>query len=225
MNIFKQIRYYFCESYRRKLLDQYLDKHRSLFSGVVLDIGGRGRGRFVKPKTQVQKWIFADINPAHYPDIVLDVAQMDSIEIESIDVICACELFEHVEKIEAGLDECTRVLKIGGRFIISVPFLYLVHSDPHDYQRWTETKWKQELSKRNFQIEVFSIMGRYFTVLADHLKLFIKAMPEPIRLILYLFLPLIDVLILLDRTPIVLSSPNLRNAHGGYFIIATKSAS
>lgn len=217
------LRYYIWGSYRRKLIDKYLKENEQLFSGIILDIGGRDRGRFIKPKTEVIKWIFADINKDHKPDIVLDVAQMDSIMSESIDVICACELFEHVEKIESGIDECRRVLVIGGLLIISVPFLYPIHADPNDYQRWTENKWKLELLKRNFEIKKFIIMGRYFTVLADQAKTFFKAMPRPIHLILFGLAPALDLITLLDRTRFVHSSPLLRNSHGGYFIIARKN--
>lgn len=72
---------------------------------------------------------------------------MSKIEDESIDVINAIELFEHIEDIEKGLRECNRVLKKNGVMIISVPFLFPIHSDPYDFQRWTEEKWKQELKE------------------------------------------------------------------------------
>jgi len=55
----------------------------------------------------------------HNPDIVLDVANMKNMGDESIDVINAIELFEHVEDIEKSLDECYRILKKGGIMIIS----------------------------------------------------------------------------------------------------------
>jgi len=43
---------------------------------VVLDIGGRNRGKFIKPKDKVEKWIFADIESKHKPDIVVDVCDI-----------------------------------------------------------------------------------------------------------------------------------------------------
>ena len=102
------------------MLDFLQEKYKNLYQGIVLDIGGRDRGKFRKPKENVEKWIFADINPNHNPDIILDVADMKQIESESIDVINAIELFEHVEKIKKGLRECFRVLKNNGIIIISV---------------------------------------------------------------------------------------------------------
>lgn len=52
-------------SYRRKMLDYLQDYYKYLYKGVVLDIGGRDRGKFKKPKEKVKDWIFADINPEH----------------------------------------------------------------------------------------------------------------------------------------------------------------
>lgn len=135
-----QINYYLWATYRRKKLDELQEKYQDLYHGIVMDIGGRDRGKFKKPKDKVKKWIFVDIEKKHNPDLILDIAEMKKIKSKSIDLINAIELFEHVGKIDKGLDECLRVLKKGGRLIISAPFLYKIHADPYDFQRWTETK-------------------------------------------------------------------------------------
>lgn len=219
LNILASLRYYIWASYRRKLLDRLLERHRETFSGVVLDIGGRSRGCFNKPKTFVDKWIFADINPEYKPDIVLDVANMQEIEDHSIDVICACELFEHVAEVERGLDECVRVLKDNGTMILSVPFLYAIHADPSDYQRWTHFKWRKEIEQRFCHIETLVIMGRFFTVMSDHTKTFFKSLPKPLNYIVVFLLPILDMLVRLDDLPSIQSNHHLGKFHGGYFMI------
>ena len=70
------IKYYFWATYRRKLLDKLLEENKSYYKGIVLDIGGRDRGKFKKPKDKVEKWIFADTEDRHQPDIVLDVSEV-----------------------------------------------------------------------------------------------------------------------------------------------------
>ena len=109
-------------TYRRILLDKLQNQYHNVYKGIVLDIGGRDKGKFEKPKKRVEKWIFADVNKEHNPNIVIDVANMKQIKTGSIDVVNAIELFEHVEQIEKGLKECYRVLKIGGTILISMPF-------------------------------------------------------------------------------------------------------
>lgn len=216
------LNYYFWATYRRKNLDKLQERYKNLYHGVVLDIGGRDRGKFKKPKDKVEKWIFADIEKKHNPDLVLDVANMRGIKSKSIDVVNAMELFEHVEKIDKGLDECYRVLKRGGRLMISVPFLYPIHADPYDFQRWTETKWRKELTNRYFEIENFEIMGRYFTVHCGMIRELIEALPKILRYLLRISYPFLDLLARLDNRNIIKENKILNKYHGGYFIVAKK---
>ncbi len=207
------------------MLDILQEENKHLYKGKVLDIGGRDRGYFIKPRDKVEEWIFADINKNHYPDIVLDVANMIQIKSNSIDVVNAIELFEHVENIEKGLDECYRILKDDGIIFISIPFLYQIHADPFDYQRWTATKWKIELEKRGFKIEKIIIMGKYFSHLSEILKDLLKSIDRKYRggfLLLRFFNPILNTIRNLDTKTFIKNDPVLNNFHNGYFIIAKK---
>ena len=214
--------YYFFASYRRKIIDELQEQHKDRYKGIVLDIGGRDRGRFKSPKDKVEKWITTDIEPSRSPDMVLDVAKMDALGSESIDVVNAIELFEHVEKIDDGIRECARVLKRNGTMIISVPFLFPVHADPYDFQRWTDNKWRSALSERGLSIETFEIMGVYFTILGDSLKTLFKSFPPLVRHLQLIFYPFLDLLVSLDRISAIKNHEKLGKYHGGYFIIAKK---
>lgn len=213
-------------SYRRKMLDFLQEKYKYLYRGTVLDIGGRDRGEYKKPKEIVDKWIFADINPNHNPDIILDVAEMKQIETNTIDVINAIELFEHVEKINEGLRECFRILKNDGIIIISTPFLSHIHGDPYDFQRWTDIKWQLELEKIGFKINKLIVMGKYFSNLAQDLKELLLAIERNYRggsIFIRILSPLLDILQKFDLKKIVKRDNVLKNFHNGYFIIARKS--
>jgi len=221
----KDSNYYKWATFRRRTLDVLQEEYKYLYKGVVLDIGGRDRGRFKKPKNKVKNWIFADINPNHNPDIILDVTDMKQIESNSINVVNAIELFEHVLDIEKGLQECFRVLKNGGKLIISIPFLYHIHADPFDFQRWTYTKWIIELRKVGFKIEKLIIIGKFFTHLSETIKTMSRIKIRSfffIRRLLSLISPLLDKLILLDNKSFVKNDPILNMYHNGYFIIAKK---
>jgi SAM-dependent methyltransferase len=218
----KKINYYFRISNRRKILDRLQFKYSNEYIGVVLDIGGKDKGSFIKPKDKVEKWLFADIVAENNPDIILDVADMQTIKSESIDVVNAIELFEHVENIDKGLAECYRVLKKNGKIIISIPFLAHIHADPNDFQRWTYTKWTKELEKLNFTIQSIDINGRFFTVLSEMVKTFTRQLPVVIRHIAYFNFPVLDFIARFDKLETVKNHKILGNFHGGYFIIAQK---
>ncbi len=217
----KKAGYYLFASYRRKILDKLRFKYEPVYSGKILDIGGRQKGLYCPPREKLE-WITADINPERNPDLVLDVADMRQIESESIDGISAIELFEHVARIEDGLQECYRILKKGGKIILSAPFLYPFHADPWDFQRWTEIKWKQQLKQTGFEIELIEITGRLFTITADSAKTIIESLPLLMRPFGYLSYPLLDCLAGLDNLKFILNKSRLSNYHGGYFIIARK---
>ncbi|HET8575026.1 MAG TPA: class I SAM-dependent methyltransferase [Candidatus Paceibacterota bacterium] len=208
-------------TFHRRHIDQLQKKYRDLYHGVVLDIGGRDRGVFQKPKGRVQQWIFADIAPGHHPDIVLDVSDMSPIETASIDVVSALELFEHVENVEAGLDECARVLKPGGTILLSAPFLHPIHADPFDFQRWTKYKWQKELEQRKFRVEKIEITGYFFSVLADMGLAFARSSPRILRKPLQLLAsPFLFFSFWLDQKKWITQHPKLSQYHGGYFIVA-----
>ena len=212
-------------SYRRQILDALQEKYSYLYKGIVLDIGGRDRGAFRKPKEKVDKWIFADINQDYNPDIILDVTNMAAIDSNSIDVVNAIELFEHVNNIKVGLKECYRVLRKNGVFIISVPFLFHIHADPYDYQRWTYIKWREELKKIGFKIEHLIIMGKFFTTFAESLKDVVEAFQKShsnLKSIIRIIFPLINLIPRFDNKDIVKKTRVLDNYHGGYFIISRK---
>ncbi len=214
------LQHYLGTTYRRKLLDTTLNNHRDLFHGSVLDIGGgRKRGSFLPPKNA--QWTFADITPELAPDVICDVADMP-FEDATFDVIKATELFEHVRFPENGIAECYRVLKKGGTFVVSMPFLYPIHGDPSDYQRWTHHKWQDVTRRAGFATAQVIPIGHYFTVLCDMLKSLNKSLPLPLRLLGYTFYPALDIMQKLDTLQVVQNNPILNKYTTGYVFIFKK---
>jgi SAM-dependent methyltransferase len=70
------------------------------------------------------------------PDVFADGARLPFRDA-SFDTVVLLEVLEHVADAPAVLDEIARVLKPGGRLLLSVPFLYPLHDAPHDYRRYT----------------------------------------------------------------------------------------
>ena len=218
----QEIWYYFWASFRRKIIDSLHETYKHYYRGTVLDVGGRDRGKFVKPKHAVKKWIFADIEKKHHPDLVMDIANMSSIANNSITVISAIEVFAHVKYLEKALDECYRVLEPGGYIIFSVPMLYPIINDPTDFQRWTESKWRYELGSRGFSIEHLEQMGHFFTVVADFFNMANKSQCRFLRHVGLFFYPLLSLIAKLDAFKCVKRNKTLHSFTTGYFIIAKK---
>jgi hypothetical protein len=50
---------------------------------------------------------------------------------------------------------------------MTVPFLYPIHNDPFDYQRWTSEKLRVTLENIGFEIIDFKALGAGFSVVHD----------------------------------------------------------
>ena len=53
------------------------------------------------------------------------------------DQVVAMEVFEHIDDLQTTIGEIHRVLKPGGRIIVTVPFIWCEHETPTDYRRFT----------------------------------------------------------------------------------------
>jgi SAM-dependent methyltransferase len=70
------------------------------------------------------------------PDIVADAMQLP-IASHTIDLVFCSQVIEHVPRPWKLVEECHRVLKHGGWLILSAPFYWPLHEEPHDYFRFT----------------------------------------------------------------------------------------
>lgn len=66
--------------------------------------------------------------------------------------VLANEVFEHVFNPTEFLKEVHRVLQPGGIFLITVPFVWDEHEQPHDYARYTSFGLKHILLEHGFTV-------------------------------------------------------------------------
>lgn len=157
-------------TFRRYYLDKVLSS--TSFHGKVLDVGGKKenkRGRFRPPKKSVESWEYVNIDISTKPDYCCSA---DNIPVQdgSFQIVLMTEVLEHLENPQAVLKECHRVLRRHGQLIISIPFLYMVHADPHDYLRWTPEGIRRELINVGFEVQQIHPMGSLFAVIYDLLR-------------------------------------------------------
>ena len=80
------------------------------------------------------------------------------------DVVLCTQVFEHVKNLDHVVAEITRVLKTNGRLLLSVPFIFQLHGQPHDYRRLSEYGVRQVLS--GFEVEKVRLQGAVGSTLA-----------------------------------------------------------
>ncbi|OGP21559.1 MAG: hypothetical protein A2054_00915 [Deltaproteobacteria bacterium GWA2_55_10] len=158
-------------SMRRNYLDAELERSRHLFSGTVLDIGGKARGRrgsFSPAFSDVSRWVYLNIDPLSGPDLICSLPDLP-IQDGSADTAVMTEVLEYMPDFRRSLDELRRVLKKGGYAVVSSPFLNPIHAGHGDCIRMTEELLKKEISSR-FEVTRFERMGGAAAVIFDILR-------------------------------------------------------
>lgn len=125
-------------------------------TGVILDIGAADR------------WISAHLpGTASYialdypatgnefynarPDVFADACHLPVADA-CVDGVVCLEVIEHVPDPALAVTEIARTLKPGGRAWISMPFLYPVHNEPFDFQRYTEFGLRRDLARAKLEV-------------------------------------------------------------------------
>lgn len=120
---------------------------------------GKGDGTGI----QNGEWDYSQI------DIVSDIINMP-VEAASFDVVLCTEVLEHIPDPMAAIKEFSRVLKPGGKLIITAPFCSITHFAPYHYStgfsRYFYEHWFQE---NNIAIESIDYNGNYFEYIAQEM--------------------------------------------------------
>jgi SAM-dependent methyltransferase len=109
----------------------------------VLNIGAGGElGKCVGESIAI------DIDSQRGPDIIADVCDLHAVfEANTFDAVFLLEVLEHVQEPQSALSEIYRILKPGGKIVMSTPYIFEMHDVPYDFWRFTEYGLKQLLHR------------------------------------------------------------------------------
>ena len=92
-----------------------------------------------------------------YPQF--DICNIEPEHIQSMDIIIAEQVFEHVKNPFKGVTNVYNMLRPNGYFLITTPFFLKVHGAPMDYWRWTSDGLKTMLEDCGFVVEISQSWG------------------------------------------------------------------
>lgn len=108
--------------------------------------------------------INTDIDPGAKPDMVADAEALPFPDGAFDTVVCPAVL-SHVKHPQKAVDEMQRVLKTGGRIILTTAFMFPLNSHPVDFWRITENGMSLLFAK-GWKIETFKNDSKPFYTLA-----------------------------------------------------------
>ncbi|SIR28390.1 Methyltransferase domain-containing protein [Aromatoleum tolulyticum] len=124
--------------------------------GTLVDVGcGNGRLRDALPSSV--RYLGIDypttvaLGYSGSADILGDAAALP-IADACVDVVVLLDVLEHLPDPALAVAEAARILREGGRCLVHVPFLYPLHDEPHDYQRWTRYGLERLFASAGFKL-------------------------------------------------------------------------
>jgi len=143
-----------------------MQRAASFATGTCVDIGCGLRRYEPIYRTKVSAYIGLDwpqnLDRAR-PDVMADAQQVPLTD-QCADTVLATELMEHLPDPAIFLREVTRILRPGGVFIFSVPFLEPLHEEPRDYLRFTPYSLGRLMQQWGFVIETLEQRGGWWSV-------------------------------------------------------------
>lgn len=139
---------------RRRLL-QGIKTYAPEFSGRMLDFGCGSKP--YKALFEVDEYIGLDYDGEGHDhtneeiDFFYD-GKTIPFDDKSFDCILATEVFEHLFNPDEILKEMHRVLRPGGKLLITCPFAFSEHEQPIDFARYTSFGIKDLVQRNGFKI-------------------------------------------------------------------------
>jgi SAM-dependent methyltransferase len=126
---------------RRSILDFVKGVAESVPPGAaVLDVGAGDapyRELFAHTDYRTNDWE-QSLHPGAREADYVGSADALPVADETFDLVLCTQVLEHVPEPAAVVAECARVLRAGGTFAATVPLVWQLHEQPHDYYRYTD---------------------------------------------------------------------------------------
>jgi ubiquinone/menaquinone biosynthesis C-methylase UbiE len=158
--------YYFI----RTAIYQGINERARYLNGVLLDFGCGEKP--YQSLFNVEKYIGLDYeNTGHdHKNENIDVFYNGTnipFDDGYFDSVLCSEVLEHVFDIDRTLQEINRILKNGGKLLVTCPFVWNEHEVPYDYARYTVFALKHLFEKHGFRVLEFDKKGDFIKTITQ----------------------------------------------------------
>lgn len=155
----------------KKHIYEAIKKHSKELNGVVLDFGC-GSKPYLSLFPHVKEYIGLDYeNEGHdhkneNVDVFYNGEKMPFPD-DYFDAVLSSEVFEHIFELNNTIVEINRVMKPNGKILITCPFVWDLHEEPHDFARYTPYALLHLMEKNGFEVMEIERRGSFREVIAQ----------------------------------------------------------
>lgn len=149
---------------RAELLNQ-IQAHSKHITGRVLDVGSGSSARY-RGFFTYSEYIRMDIAPGNNVDIV---GKIEAIPLEdtSVDSIVCTQVIGDVFDLHTAFQELYRVLRKGGKLLLTENLYDSRHDEPYDFWRFTQFSLRKLAEDAGFTVITLEPRGGYHSVKAQ----------------------------------------------------------
>jgi SAM-dependent methyltransferase len=149
-----------------RLHPRLLDPHRLILQDVLAMVRpfaaevqgklfdyGSGGGPYRSLFQGIQTYVRADITPGPNVDRILPATGLTEEADGTYDAVLSTQVLEHVPDPEAYLRECRRILRPGGRLLVTTHGMFEEHGCPYDFHRWTARGLENAVAAAGFEVK------------------------------------------------------------------------
>jgi ubiquinone/menaquinone biosynthesis C-methylase UbiE len=142
-----------------RTLEPFIISQLNQSKAPMLDLGCGNRP--YKPHYPPGEVVGADVVQSSHGcvEVILESNKSLPFEDNRFETILCTQVLEHVENPYLVLSETHRILRPGGRMILTCPFIWELHERPHDYLRFSEYWLTKNLVDTGFHIEMLDRQG------------------------------------------------------------------
>ena len=211
-----------------KLLDKQLLQVVKYISGDLLDVGSGEQVYKSFLEEYSKTYTSLDWQSSQHevePDIKADLNRELPLESRSYDTVFMISVIEHLSNPLRAIQEIDRIMRLDGKLIVQVPWMWRTHEEPFDYFRFTPYALEELMKGVNLEIIYFEAMGSIFTTVALKMTYFFARLNRPASVWRRLgFIP--PLCYVIQRVAIVLEryDGDRTSEATGYFLVAKKSS-
>jgi SAM-dependent methyltransferase len=177
----------------KSVATNWVDLETALLREALHDVAPRARGRLLdvgcgeKPYEEILRpYVESYVGVEHRgtfaetaaytgtkkPDAYYDGTRLP-FDDESFETVVSFQVLEHTPDPEGLLHEMTRVLVKGGLAIVTAPFSFRLHEEPHDYFRFTPYGLRVLSERVGLEVEEIRARGSLWSLLGHKLNTFL----------------------------------------------------
>jgi SAM-dependent methyltransferase len=173
--------------FARANLHSAMQEFSPMLHGQLLDVGCGSKP--YQTLFRVDRYVGLDIDSVtsrtrKQADYFYDGKQFP-LPDSSFDAVLCNQVLEHVFNPEEFLHEIVRVMKPGGRLLLTVPFVWDEHEQPYDYARYTSFGLRALLERPGLKVVRQGKLGADASVLFQLANAYFfkisRSLPRPIR--------------------------------------------